>query len=60
MDTEKLPINAKCSGIIDVPVTYMFKYCQEQFNNLGLMSGSHAFIGGTNGLPKFYVNVQSV
>lgn len=60
MDIEDLPINAKCCGIIGVPVTYMAKYCQEQFDNLGLMYSSHAFIGGTDGQPKLYVNVQSV
>lgn len=57
---DDLPPHGKCSGIIGVPVTYMAKHCQEQFDILGLMSGSRTFIGGNDGRPKFYINGQGV
>ena len=49
-------------GIMGVPITFLDKYCPEQFEIIGLMSGvkHDAFINGDDGRAKFYINGKGV
>ena len=49
-------------GLMGVPVSFMDKYCPEQFEIIGLMTGAQdkAFINGNDGRTKFFVNGKSV
>ena len=49
-------------GVMGVPITFLDKYCPEQFEIIGLMSGvkHDVFINGDDGRAKFYVNGKGV
>ena len=49
-------------GVIGVPITFLDKYCPEQFEILGMMSGAkgEGFTNGNDGRTKFYVNNKEV
>lgn len=49
-------------GVIGVPITFLIKYCPEQFEITGLMSGvkHDVFINGDDGRAKFYINGKGV
>lgn len=49
-------------GVIGVPITFLDKYCPEQFEILGMMSGAkgEGFTNGNDGRTKFYVNNKGV
>ena len=49
-------------GIMAVPITFLDKYCHEQFEIIGLMSGvkHDVFINGDDGRAKFYINGKGV
>lgn len=55
-------IPADYDGIMGVPITFIKKYCPEQFEILGLMSGTKAddFVNGNDGRIKFYVNNKGI
>ena len=44
-------------GVMGVPITFLDKYCPEQFEIIGLMSGSKGvgMINGNDGRSKFYI-----
>ena len=48
--------------IMGVPITFLDKYCPEQFEIIGLMSGGtgDGLINGNDGRPKFYVGGDGV
>ena len=50
------------NGIMGVPITFLDKYCPEQFEIVGLMSGAKdkTLINGNDGRAKFYVNGKGV
>lgn len=45
-----------------VPITFLDKYCPEQFEIIGLMSGAKGeeLTNGNDGRPKFYINNKGV
>ena len=49
-------------GSMGVPITFIDKYCPEQFEIIGLMSGvkHDVFINGDDGRAKFYINGKGV
>ena len=49
-------------GVMGVPITFLGKYCPEQFEIIGLMSGvkHDVFINGDDGRAKFYINGKGV
>ena len=49
-------------GVIGVPITFLDKYCPEQFEILGLMSGAKGenLTNGDDGRAKFYINNKGV
>ena len=49
-------------GVIGVPITFLHKYCPEQFYILGMMSGAkgEGFTNGNDGRTKLYVNNKGV
>lgn len=49
-------------GVIGVPITFLDKYCPEQFEILGMMSGAkgEGLTNGNDGRAKFYVNNKGV
>lgn len=49
-------------GCMGVPITFLDKYCPEQFEITGLMSGAKGgeLTNGNDGRVKFYVNGQGV
>ena len=49
-------------GVMGVPISFLDKYCKEQFEIIGLMSGvkHDAFINGDDGRAKFYINGKGV
>ena len=49
-------------GVMGVPITFLDKYCPEQFEIIGLMSGvkHDVFINGDDGRAKFYINGKGV
>lgn len=49
-------------GIMGVPITFLDKYCPEQFEIVGMMSGvkDPVFANGNDGRAKFYVNDKGV
>ena len=49
-------------GAIGVPITFLDKYCPEQFEILGLMSGAKGenLTNGDDGRAKFYINNKGV
>lgn len=49
-------------GVIGVPITFLYKYCPEQFEILGMMSGAkgEGLTNGNDGRAKFYVNNKGV
>jgi hypothetical protein len=49
-------------GVMGVPITFLHKYNPEQFEIIGLMSGSkgHGLINGDDGRAKFYINERGV
>ena len=56
----EIPMNY--DGVIGVPITFLDKYCPEQFEILGLMSGAKGdgLTNGNDGRVKFYVNGKGV
>lgn len=56
----EIPMNY--DGVIGVPITFLGKYCPEQFEIIGLMSGvkHDVFINGDDGRAKFYINGKGV
>ena len=48
--------------VMGVPITFIDKYCHEQFEIIGLMSGvkHDVFINGDDGRAKFYINGKGV
>jgi len=55
-----IPLDYK--GIIGVPITFLDKYCPDQFEIVGMMSGvkDPVFANGNDGRAKFYVNDKGV
>ena len=47
-------------GVIGVPITFLDKYCPDQFEIIGLMSGARLFINGDDGRSIFYINGKGV
>ena len=49
-------------GVMGVPITFLDKYCPEQFEIVGMMSGvkDPVFANGNDGRAKFYVNDKGV
>lgn len=49
-------------GVIGVPISFLNKYNPNQFEIIGLMSGSKgtSLINGNDGRPKFYLNGKGV
>jgi hypothetical protein len=58
--TAEIPMNY--DGVMGVPITFLNKYNPEQFEILGVMSGSkgHGLINGDDGRAKFYINGRGV
>lgn len=50
------------NGVIGVPITFLDKYCPEQFEIVGLMSGAKGenLTNGNDGRAKFYVGGKGV
>lgn len=48
--------------VMGVPISFLDKYCPEQFEILGLMNGGrgNCLVNGNDGRPKFYVNDKVV
>ena len=57
---ENIPMDY--DGVIGVPITFLHKYCPEQFEILGMMSGAkgEGLTNGNDGRAKFYVNNKGV
>ena len=55
-------IHMDYDGVIGVPITFLHKYCPEQFEILGMMSGAkgEGLTNGNDGRAKFYVNNKGV
>lgn len=49
-------------GVMGVPITFLDKYCPEQFEILGIMSGAkgECFVNGNDDSPKFTLNGKGV
>lgn len=49
-------------GVMGVPITFLDKYCPEQFKITGLMSGAKGeeLTNGNDGRAKFYINNKGV
>ena len=49
-------------GIMGVPITFLDKYCPNQFEIIGIMTGakSDVFTNGNDGRAKFYLNNKGV
>lgn len=49
-------------GVMGVPITFLYKYCPEQFEIVGLMSGAKdsSLINGNDGRAKFYINGKGI
>lgn len=49
-------------GVMGVPITFLGKYCPEQFKIEGIMTGAKGkpFTNGNDGRAKFYVNKHGV
>lgn len=49
-------------GVMGVPITFLDKYCPDQFEIVGLMSGAkdESLINGNDGRAKFYLNGKGV
>ena len=49
-------------GVMGTPITFLDKYCPEQFEIVGIMSGAKGdtFTNGNDGRAKFYVNDKGV
>lgn len=49
-------------GVMGVPITFLDKYCPEQFEILGLMSGAKddTLLNGNDGRAKWYINGKGV
>ena len=58
--TAEIPMDY--DGVIGVPITFLDKYCPEQFEILGLMSGAKGenLTNGDDGRAKFYINNKGV
>jgi hypothetical protein len=58
--TADIPIDY--DGVMGVPITFLDKYCPEQFEIIGMMSGvkDPVFANGNDGRAKFYVNDKGV
>lgn len=48
--------------MIGVPITFLDKYCPEQFEIIGMVSGAkgEGFTNGNDGRVKFYVDEKGV
>ena len=59
MKTYKIKIK---NPVIGVPITFLDKYCPDQFEILGLMSGAKGenLTNGDDGRAKFYINNKGV
>ena len=49
-------------GVMGVPISFLDKYCPEQFKIVGIMTGAKGepFTNGNDGRPKFYINGKGV
>ncbi len=49
-------------GVMGVPITFLDKYCPNQFEILGIMSGAkgECFVNGNDNSPKFTLNGKGV
>ena len=49
-------------GVMGVPITFLDKYCPEQYEIIGIMSGAKGdgFINGDDNRVKFYINNKGV
>lgn len=49
-------------GIMGVPISFLDKYCPEQFEIVGLMNGAkdNSLVNGNDGRPKFYIGGKGV
>lgn len=58
--TNEIPMDY--DGIMGVPITFMDKYCPEQFEILTIMTGAKgdSLVNGDDGRAKFYVNGKGV
>ena len=58
--TKYIPIDY--DGVMGVPISFLDKYCPEQFEIIGIMSGAkgETFTNGNDGRDKFYVNDKGV
>lgn len=58
--TAEIPMDY--DGVMGVPITFLDKYNPEQFEILGVMSGSkgNGLINGDDGRAKFYINGRGV
>ena len=62
IDSKTAEIPMDYDGVIGVPITFLDKYCPEQFEILGLMSGAKGenLTNGDDGRAKFYINNKGV
>ena len=62
IDSKTVEIPMNYDGVIGVPITFFDKYCPEQFEILGLMSGAKGenLTNGDDGRAKFYINNKGV
>ena len=58
--TDDIPVDY--NGVIGVPITFLDKYCPEQFEIVGLMSGAKGenLTNGNDGKAKFYIDGKGV
>ena len=49
-------------GVMGVPISFLDKYCPNQFRILGIMSGAkgETFTNGNDNRAKFYLNGKGV
>lgn len=65
MDTngvmKKYKIKIK-NPVMGVPITFLDKYCPNQFRIIGIMTGcsSKDFVNGNDNRKKFYINSKGV
>ena len=58
--TDEIPVDY--NGVIGVPITFLDKYCPEQFEILGMMSGGKGdgLVNGDDDRAKFFINNKGV
>lgn len=62
IDSTTAEIPMDYDGVMGVPITFLDKYCPEQFEIVGLMSGAkdECLVNGNDGRAKFYLNGKGV